>query len=174
MKLRSSLNSSGSSVSAYSILPSGGLSLLQSFTFKLTAPGTIPSRQEAPHPHQALLDPTGSFIVVPDLGADLVRVFSVNPTDSSLKEIAPLATPPGAGPRHGAFLKTATATYFFLVGELDNVVRSYKVTYGMDLIGFEEVFSAGMYGPDPTPIGAAAAEILVSVSIFIPSLRVHF
>lgn len=58
-------------------MSSGGLEFLQNFPFTLTAPGTNPARQEAPHPHEALVDPTDSFIVVPDLGADLIRVFSI-------------------------------------------------------------------------------------------------
>ena len=156
-------HSGGSSVSTYTVLPSGGISFLQSFTFKLTAPGTIPSRQDAPHPHQALLDPTGCFIVVPDLGADLVRVFNINAKTNKLTESTSLATPPGSGPRHGSFLKLGQNTYFFLVAEIDNMVRSYKVTYGMDLITFEEVFAAGMFGDAATPVGAAAAEASVSV-----------
>ena len=129
-----------------------------------SAPGTIPSRQDAPHPHEVILDPTGSFIVVPDLGADLVRVFSIDATTSLLTEKTPLKVTTGAGPRHGAFLKSGKETSFFLVAELDNKVRSFKVKYGMDQITFEEVFEAGTLGNTAIPAGAAAAECLVSVS----------
>ena len=151
-------------MTTYTILPSGGLQFLQAFTFKLTAPGADPSRQDSPHPHQAILDPTGSFIAVPDLGADLVRIFKIDATTSLITESTPLTVPAGAGPRHGAFVKAGYNTYFFLVSELDNIVRSYKVTYGMDLITLENVFTAKMYGDTPIPEGAAAAEVLVSVS----------
>jgi len=98
------------------------------------------------------------------LGADLVRIFKIDATTSHITESTSLVTPAGAGPRHGAFLKTGGNTYFFLVAELDNKVRSYKVTYGMDIISLDEVFTAGMYGDRTTPTGAAAAEALVSVS----------
>ncbi|TVY86954.1 putative 6-phosphogluconolactonase, partial [Lachnellula willkommii] len=67
----------GSAVSSWTIQESGGLALLQNFQFTLSAPGTIPDRQDAPHPHEALVDPTDQFIVVPDLGADYIRVFSI-------------------------------------------------------------------------------------------------
>jgi 6-phosphogluconolactonase (cycloisomerase 2 family) len=87
------LYSSGSAATSWSILPSGGLKSLQTFMFNLTAPGTNPSRQDAPHPHEVILDPTGSFIVVPDLGADLVRVFSVDPKTSLLTETNPFLAP---------------------------------------------------------------------------------
>lgn len=158
-------HSGGSAVTSWSIRANGTLDPLQSLIFKLTAPGTNPSRQEAPHPHQVILDPTDSFIAVPDLGADLVRVFSIDKSTSLLTEVTPFATPPGSGPRHGAFLKADCGkTYFFLISELANTIAAYKVTYGDKGLGFEQVFKSGTYGPTPTPAGAAAAEVLISVS----------
>jgi 6-phosphogluconolactonase (cycloisomerase 2 family) len=102
-------------VTTYALLASGGVEPLQSFTFTLSAPGPVPDRQNAPHPHEALIDPTDSFVVVPDLGADLIRVFSIDPSTSLLKESTPFPATPGSGPRHGAFLKSGDNTYFFLV-----------------------------------------------------------
>lgn len=155
--------STGSSVTTYTILPSGGLLPLQSFTFKLTAPGTNPSRQDAPHPHEALLDPTGKYIMVPDLGADLVRVFTIDPTTSKITASTPLSVVPGSGPRHGAFLVSGPSTFFFLVTELGNTVTTYNITYGANSLSFKETFTSGIYGPNMTaPPGAAAAEAVVS------------
>lgn len=34
--------------------------------------------QDQARPHQAILDPTGDFLVFPDLGADLLRVLKVD------------------------------------------------------------------------------------------------
>ena len=157
--------SSGSSVSSWSILPSGGTKLLQEFTFTLSKPGTDPDRQDAPHPHEALVDPTDSFIVVPDLGADLVRVFSIDHATSKLTESTPFNAVPGSGPRHGTFLVSGDTTYFFLVTELGNTLTSYTVTYGKGTLTFNEVFTSGIFGTKPTPEGAAAAECLLSVSV---------
>lgn len=67
---------SGSSVTVWSIQADGQFRHVQDLTFTLSEPGPDPGRQEAPHPHEAILDPTGKYILVPDLGADLVRVFS--------------------------------------------------------------------------------------------------
>ncbi|KIN00255.1 hypothetical protein OIDMADRAFT_125399 [Oidiodendron maius Zn] len=153
---------SGSSVSSWSILPSGGTKLLQEFTFTLSKPGTDPDRQDAPHPHEALVDPTDSFIVVPDLGADLVRVFSIDHATSKLTESTPFNAVPGSGPRHGTFLVSGDTTYFFLVTELGNTLTSYTVTYGKGTLTFNEVFTSGIFGTKPTPEGAAAAECLLS------------
>jgi 6-phosphogluconolactonase (cycloisomerase 2 family) len=100
---------------------------------------------------------------VPDLGADLVRVFSIDPKTSLLTAETPFIAPPGSGPRHGAFLETNCETYFFLVSELENTVASYKVTYGEKQLTFTEVYASGTYGPRATPVGAAAAEALLSL-----------
>jgi 6-phosphogluconolactonase (cycloisomerase 2 family) len=155
-------HSGGSAVTTWNILPSGGLEAMQTFPFALSAPGPNPSRQDAPHPHAALIDPTDSYVVVPDLGADLVRVFSIDPKTSLLTAITPLEAPPGSGPRHGAFLESDSDTYFFLVSELSNTVVSYKVTYGEKRLSFTEVFDSGIYGPRATPAGAAAAEAILA------------
>ncbi|KAH8678802.1 Lactonase, 7-bladed beta-propeller-domain-containing protein [Tricladium varicosporioides] len=176
----------GSALSTYSVLPSGGLAPGENFIFTLSKPGFNPGRQEAPHPHEALLDPTGSFIVVPDLGADLVRIFSIDASTGKLTAQTPFAVTPGSGPRHGAFVGGATAikgcnkakteclaeakanakpTFFFLISELSNTITSYKVTYGSGnakTMSFEKVFESGTYGNQTTPVGAAAAEAIVS------------
>jgi hypothetical protein len=79
--------------------------------------------------------------------------------------------PPGSGPRHGAFLVSSSGeTYFFLVSELGNLVASYEVTYGEDSLSFSPVFSSGVYGPEPTPDGAAVAEAVLSVCPLFPFL----
>ncbi|KAF4626368.1 hypothetical protein G7Y89_g11791 [Cudoniella acicularis] len=172
----------GSALSTWNILPTGGLSPGQNFLFTLTKPGANPARQEAPHPHEALVDPTDSFIVVPDLGADLIRVFSIDKATSDLTEQTPFPVAAGSGPRHGAFLESAAlkackkesygcmatsaqannGTFFFLISELANTVTSYKVTYGEKSLGFEQVFQSGTYGNQTTPVGAASAEAILS------------
>jgi 6-phosphogluconolactonase (cycloisomerase 2 family) len=164
--------STGSSVSSWSILPSGGVELIQEFTFTLSQPGTNPDRQDAPHPHEVLVDPTDSFILVPDLGADLVRVFSIDPATSKLNESTPFNAVPGSGPRHGSFLTSGNTTYFFLVAELGNTVTSYTVTYGKGTLTFNEVFTSDIFGNEATPEGAAAAECILSVG-FSPAFP-HF
>jgi Lactonase, 7-bladed beta-propeller len=138
--------------------------------FKLSAPGTNPSRQEAPHPHEVILDPTGSIIVVPDLGADLIRVFNIDLKTSLLTESTPFPVSAGSGPRHGTFLKTDSGkTFFFLISELANTIASYEVEYSTAGLNFTNVFLSGTYGNRTTPVGAAAAEAILSVS-----LKTHF
>lgn len=86
----------GSAVSTFTVSASGNLTSNEEFVFEdMPSPGPDPERQDKPHPHQALLDPTGQYILVPDLGADLVRVFGWDVADLKLKELEPLVADPG-------------------------------------------------------------------------------
>lgn len=173
----------GSSVSSWSlpVRRNGDFSFLQSETFTLAQPGPNAARQDAPHEHEALLDPSGKFVLVPDLGADIVRVFAIDAATDELVQKSALSVTPGSGPRHGVFYRPTTAVaggynatssslYFYLVTELGNTVTGYSVSYpeagGMS---FEKVFESGVYGNFSMPAGNAAAEIAISVSFFMCS-----
>lgn len=121
----------GSRLLSYAIDSTGTLKLLQSLSFTLPHPGVVPNRQDAPHPHETLLDPSGRFILVPDLGSDLVRIFSINASSALLTETEPLVAAPGSGPRHAAFtLDPISGNYiFYLVGEITATVTAYRVSY---------------------------------------------
>ncbi|CRK16853.1 hypothetical protein BN1723_017493, partial [Verticillium longisporum] len=155
----------GSSLTTINVTTLSSLTLLNTTTFTLPSPGPVPSRQEAPHPHQVAIDPTGRFLLVPDLGADLVRVYLIDPSTLTLHSIEPLVTAPGSGPRHVVFFESPTgATYLYLVTELANTITSYAVSYfGNDEIRFDRVFQCPTHGAGNTvPEGAAAAEIAIS------------
>lgn len=101
-----------------------------------------------------------------------MRVFSIDKKTSLLTERDPYAVPAGSGPRHGTFLKTRSGkTFFFLISELANTIASYEVTYCDSGMNLTNVFNSGTYGDQPTPEGAAAAEVLLSVRLLpIPRL----
>jgi 6-phosphogluconolactonase (cycloisomerase 2 family) len=133
--------------------------------YNLPKPGPDPSRQEASHPHAAVLDPTQRFILVPDLGADLIHVYGVDVEGLALSKLDPLVVAPGSGPRHLTFVVKETKTFMYLVTELANTIVGYEVVYGGGFIVFREVWSSGIHGKgNNIPQGAAAAEIAVSVS----------
>jgi len=140
------------------------LAFIQGDQWKLEKPGAVPDRQEAPHPHQAITDPTGEYIIVPDLGADLVRVFHVDKATLKWTPVAPLVTPAGFGPRHAAFVVLGGKTYFYLVGELSNEVSGYIVTPNADKsLTFTRFYHASTHGAGGSvPKGTKAAEIVVS------------
>jgi len=70
----------------------------QSITYAIPASGPNPKRQESSHPHQVLIDPTGSFLTVPGLGADVVRIYRI---DQKGCTVVPMSVPPGIGTEAG-------------------------------------------------------------------------
>ncbi|KAL8788748.1 MAG: hypothetical protein Q9195_007155 [Heterodermia aff. obscurata] len=155
-------------LTTYTVDPStANFTLSQAFNFTLAKPGPNAARQAAPHPHQVLLDPTKNFFLVPDLGADLVRVFHIDPSTLHLTPRASIPVIPGSGPRHGVFQTVRTngteTHYFFLVTELANTITSYQVTYQPFAAGllFRPITTLKTYGNHTEPIfaGNAAAEI---------------
>ena len=159
------IDSGGSAFTTWDTTDPATFSPLSEEIFELDGPGTNPDRQEAPHPHQAVTDPTGKFILVPDLGADLVRIYSTSEDDLSVTSLEPLSVAAGAGPRHVAFAVHGETTYMYLITELSNTIYGYTVTYGEDSLGFEQIYESGTHGEGvEVPEGASAAEIWVSVS----------
>ncbi|KAK3111593.1 hypothetical protein LTR53_013011 [Teratosphaeriaceae sp. CCFEE 6253] len=160
----------GSEVSSWLLKGGGNFELNQNIPYTLAQPGPNAARQEAPHEHEAITDPTGQYILVPDLGADLVRVFSWDKTTLDLKALSPLEAPGGSGPRHAAFWNpyavtgAGSDTYFYLVSELASTVTSYAVTYlpNNGGLNFTEVFKSTTYGLLNLPEGNAPAEIHVT------------
>lgn len=58
-------------------------------------------RQKGPHPHGVAPDPSGGFLLVPDMGADRVFIFRLDADERRLSpaEMPYLQLPPGSGPR---------------------------------------------------------------------------
>ncbi|RYP71137.1 hypothetical protein DL769_004748 [Monosporascus sp. CRB-8-3] len=153
-----------STFSTFSVGDGTELALVQNATYTLAEPGPVPDRQAAPHPHDAVLDPTGKFILVPDLGADLVRVYAVESGSLAWTELDPIKVAPGSGPRHGAFAVVGQNTFFYLLNELSNTITGYRVTYNAEsAVEFAQIFEISSHGAGGSvPEGALAAEIEVS------------
>ena len=142
--------------------------LQQTWTYALDKPGPVLPNQEAPHPHQAVLDPTGKYVLVPDLGADIVRLFEVDSRSLLLKPLEPLvALPPGTGPRHVAFHTTKDRkTLLYVLGELANTITTYELSYRSNrppkvkLLQSTSTFGEGNSAPN----GTSAAEVQVTVN----------
>ncbi|MEU4742142.1 lactonase family protein, partial [Actinosynnema sp. NPDC023658] len=113
-----SANYSSGSVSVHPVRPDGGLGERTDLVVHRGA-GPDPDRQEGPHAHQVLPDPTGEFVLAVDLGAD--AVFAYRLTDQG--KLTPAATSrlhSGAGPRHLAFHPSGRFAY--IANELDSTV----------------------------------------------------
>lgn len=139
----------------------GGLKLLKTIESP-GEPGPVSPNQDSPHPHQSLLDPTGRFFVVNDLGTD--ELLLIDSADDAWVLASTTKTRAGCGPRHGAFYPQSDseeATHYMVSCELSNQVLVYSLTYGDDAITFEEVQAVSTF-VDAIPEGAAAGELVLS------------
>jgi len=161
-----------SSFGTFNVANPKDIQLLQQQNYTLSAPGTVPERQDAPHLHDAVLDPTKQFILVPDLGADLLRVFKVDGSAASASAVTSVKAVAGSGPRHAAFAKSGDKTFLYTVNELSNSITGYSVVYKADgAPEFTSLFTIPTHGPGGTvPAGTKSAEIEVSVGFFSPPL----
>jgi 6-phosphogluconolactonase (cycloisomerase 2 family) len=159
--------SEGSALSTFALPLTPQSTALQKFEFTMAAPGPVADRQDAPHLHETLVDPTGQFVLAPDLGADLVRVFAIDKPSGTLQPCNDYAVTPGNGPRHGAFWTTTTTTttthgtaspVLYLTNELADVVTSYAVGYDDDCLTLQPLQVVVPY-PSALPSAAAVAEI---------------
>lgn len=155
-------------------LPLNGGQPLQTLKFTMSGKGANPSRQDAPHPHHAFTDPTGGFLLVPDLGADIVRIFQIDAASGQLKECAGGVPPPGTGPRHGTFWVPSGAksrfrrgaaatdgTMLFVANELGNSVSAWNVNYasgGCMTISLKQTLTP-YSGNSSAPQGTKVAEV---------------
>lgn len=75
--------------------------------------GADPKRQEGPHTHSSCVDPSGSWLVVAELGLDRLMSYRLDPAAGTLTPGSPafLQTPAGAGPRHMAFHPNGRTLY---------------------------------------------------------------
>jgi 6-phosphogluconolactonase len=95
--------------------------------------GIVGSRQKGPHAHQVMLDPGQNFLLVPDLGANKVMIYTFDAESGVLSPNPAQAffeLAPGAGPRHLAFHPDGLSLY--IVNELNSTltVCSYNSADG--------------------------------------------
>ncbi|OSS50782.1 hypothetical protein B5807_04518 [Epicoccum nigrum] len=158
-------------VSTYKLpLSDGGP--LQTLNYTLDGPGAVPDRQEAPHPHQVLVDPTGDFLLVNDLGSDKIHINKIDKKTGKLTQCPSVKTFYGAGPRHAAFWSPACSksrvangkgTILYVANELSNVVTGWSVSYscGGCLELTQNQIITPYKGNSSAPEGANVAEIRV-------------
>ncbi|KAK4199686.1 Lactonase, 7-bladed beta-propeller-domain-containing protein [Triangularia verruculosa] len=119
--------------------------------------------QEQSRPHQGVLDPTGNFLVFPDLGWDLLRVYQVGSSSLQLTSKTAHELDRGTGPRHGVFLKTDSKTFFYVANELANTILGFEITYENDELSFSQVFNGTTHGNGEVPPSETrAGELILS------------
>ena len=82
-------------------------------------------RQEAPHPHSIIVDPTNRYVFVPDLGLDKIMIYQLDLAQGKLKpNDEPWAqVKPGAGPRHFTF--HPNGRYAYVINEIDSTMTAF-------------------------------------------------
>lgn len=85
-------------------------------------PGPHRVRQASSHPHDIVFDPSGRFVVVPDLGLDRIFVFRFDPARGQLTEASFVDGRPTSGPRHVAF--HPTRPIMWILNELDSTMTT--------------------------------------------------
>src|SRR5467141_526803 len=88
-------NYAGGNVALLPIQPNGALAPAASVV-QHTGTGPNAERQEAPHAHCIIPDPSNRFALAADLGADRVFVYSLE-TGGTLRHVGEAAMRPGAG-----------------------------------------------------------------------------
>lgn len=107
-------------VSSIALEPDGSLGARAS-TMQETGSGPNQRRQASAHAHNAVVDPSGRHVLVPDLGADRVFVYGFDGAKHALladNGDPPRAFPvaPGSGPRHLVF--GADGRFAYVITEL--------------------------------------------------------
>ena len=153
------------------------------------------AQQDAPHPHEVFIDPTGSFIVSPDLGADLLRVYSIDGSTGKLRDCPSVNVTFGSGPRHGVFWTDGTSnetgtkakpgssthqrqlaavgkTMMYLVNEIGGTMMAFDVAYARSgCLDFEKTQALVPYTNGHMPEGATPAGIQMIGDALYVSIR---
>ncbi|MEW6750077.1 MAG: lactonase family protein [Candidatus Latescibacterota bacterium] len=87
--------------------------------------GPNAERQEGPHVHCAVQDPSGRFAYAADLGIDRLMIYRIDAERGKLSPADPpwVQTRPGAGPRH--FACHPDGRHAYLINELDSTLVAY-------------------------------------------------
>ena len=146
----------------------------------MSQPGPVASRQNAPHPHAIFKDPTGQNLLAPDLGADLIRIFSVDSSSGKLTACPAAQAGAGDGPRHGAWWAPTAGTtkgqMLYTINELSNTVSAWTVRYSTNgCLSLSKTQTLSVFAPGKTPATGKqptkAAEVRVAGNFLYASVR---
>ncbi|MBK6634983.1 MAG: lactonase family protein [Chitinophagaceae bacterium] len=90
--------------------------------------GPDKNRQQGPHVHATFLSSDNTYLFVPDLGIDTVKVYNFKKSKGKLKLHATAASKPGSGPRH--FDIAPGNKFAYLLEEMSGTVVCYKLRKG--------------------------------------------
>jgi 6-phosphogluconolactonase len=113
--------------------------------------GTGPNkeRQEAPHAHSIIPDPSNRFALAADLGADRVFLYRLDLATKTLHRVegGEAVMPPGSGPRHMVFHPTLPLVYVVTeMGARVSTLRFDRAHAKLSLIESHSTLPAGWKG----------------------------
>ena len=151
----------GPGVAVFPINTDGSLAPRTDLVIPEGEPGPFSKEQHGPHPHQAIFDLTGRYVVVPDKGLDKVHVFGF---DAGRGKLVP-CDPPFVKARYGAIPRHITfhpnAPYAYVVNEMDSTVNAYHWDTGRGVL---EPFQRVPTTPTSYVGDNTAAEIAITPS----------
>ena len=157
-------NYTAGSVTAYRLGPDGSLAeTVGVLAYKQLEHGPVQDRQDAAHLHCATISPRNDFLVVCDLGDDVILVFPIAPEQgASIQAPARFSARRGSGPRHVAF--HPNGRWLYCMHELDCTVDLYDWSVAGRTPNLTlrpgSVISTLASGDNPT--GCTGCELIVS------------
>jgi 6-phosphogluconolactonase len=115
-------NYGGGSVAVFPVGANGALGSRTAFD-QHTGGGPNRDRQEGPHAHGIITDPSNRFALCADLGNDTIHLYRFDARAGTLAPHAAVKLAPGAGPRHLLFSPNGRA--LFCLNELDGTLTTF-------------------------------------------------
>lgn len=108
------------------VLPIEASGALGPATAKIQHQGSsvVSGRQEGPHAHSIMVDPSNRFVLAADLGLDQIVIYQLDGERGSLNEHGTANLRPGAGPRHLTF--HPSGAYLYCMNELDSTITVFS------------------------------------------------
>ncbi|MGN6544864.1 MAG: lactonase family protein [Aureliella sp.] len=118
-------NYGSGSISSLPIADDGSLQPIAS-NFQHTGKSVDPQRQEGPHAHCIMADPSNRYACAVDLGLDQVLVYALDVATGTMtpKPEGNYHAPPGSGPRHIAF--HPDGAHVFIIHEMGNLLAAAR------------------------------------------------
>ena len=110
----------------YRINSNGGIGTMTD-NYQDTGSGPNRDRQEGPHAHEIITDPTGQHVFGADLGTDRVDSWTLNLTTGKLTPNQPLnyiQVAGGSGPRHLAF--HPSSKWVYVISEMASSITAFN------------------------------------------------
>ncbi|MBQ0863497.1 lactonase family protein [Streptomyces sp. RK75] len=125
-------NYTSGSVTALPLRPDGGPGT-GAHTHHHHGGGPVEERQEGPHAHAVVPDPSGRWLLSTDLGTDSVWIYDLRGAPTGLRLHGEVPLRAGTGPRHLAFApegtgtgQQATARRVYVINELDSTLTTCR------------------------------------------------